>query len=179
MQRPKLTALLAPVAILSACAAPAAPAGPAAAAAPPSPPAAAIAPPVLPAVPRPSIEQAPADGRPVADVVREALARAAADHATLVVYVGATWCEPCHRFLDAVRAGELDGALPGLRLLEFDLDRDQARLADAGYADQYVPLFVVPAADGRATSRRTAGAVKGPGAVDFIVPRLRPLLAER
>jgi thiol-disulfide isomerase/thioredoxin len=129
-------------------------------------------------LPPPSVEVAPADGRPVADVVRESLARAHSSGARLLVYVGATWCEPCHRFLDAVRAGELNEALPGLRLLEFDFDRDQARLATAGYADEYVPLFVVPGVDGRGTARRSAGAVKGPGAVDFIVPRLRPLLAD-
>jgi thiol-disulfide isomerase/thioredoxin len=38
----------------------------------------------------------------VAKVVREARAREAADGRTLLVYVGATWCEPCQRFHHAV-----------------------------------------------------------------------------
>ncbi|MEZ4265659.1 MAG: thioredoxin family protein [Myxococcota bacterium] len=167
------------VALAAACIAGSCGAAPSAS--PPAPPAEAAPRPVAPAVTGPAppaIETAAGDGRAVAEVVREALARAEPSGARVLVYVGATWCEPCHRFLDAVRAGELDAVLPGLRLLEFDFDRDQARLAAAGYADQYVPLFVVPGPDGRGTARRSAGAVKGPGAVDFIVPRLKPLLAD-
>jgi thiol-disulfide isomerase/thioredoxin len=112
----------------------------------------------------------------VATLVKAELAKAKADGRVLAVYVGATWCEPCERFHHAAERGELDTGLSSLRLVVFDLDRDEARLKAAGYASQYVPLFVVPDADGRGTQRRIAGSIKGPGAVDEITPRLKSLL---
>lgn len=118
---------------------------------------------------------AAADGD-VATVIKAELAKARADGRVLAVYVGATWCEPCERFHHAAERGELDAGLATLRLVVFDLDRDEARLKAAGYGTQYVPLFVVPDADGRGTQRRIAGSIKGPGAVDEITPRLKALL---
>jgi thiol-disulfide isomerase/thioredoxin len=112
----------------------------------------------------------------VVAIVREAAAAAVASRRTLLVYVGATWCEPCRRFHRAAEAGELDGALPRLMLLEFDLDRDQDRLIAAGYDSKYIPLFALASADGTASSHRIEGAIKGEGAVDFILPRLRDLV---
>lgn len=97
----------------------------------------------------------------------------------LLVYVGATWCEPCKRFHDAVVAGDLDETFPTLLLLEFDHDRDGEGLRQAGYSSRMIPLFVAPSADGRATDARHAGAVKGDGAVDFLVPRLKRVLEQR
>lgn len=96
----------------------------------------------------------------------------------VVVYVGASWCEPCRYFHDAVAAHRLDARFPGLRLLEFDLDRDEARLTAAGYSAEMIPLFALPAADGRAAGPMMAGSIKGPGAVDEIAPRLAALLAQ-
>src|SRR5262245_36330359 len=60
--------------------------------------------------------------------VQGEVARAKADGRDLLVYVGATWCEPCQRFHKAAEAGELDNVFPTLRLIEFDLDRDRERL---------------------------------------------------
>jgi thiol-disulfide isomerase/thioredoxin len=120
--------------------------------------------------------RAPA-GSDAAKVVREARDRATSDGRALVVYVGARWCEPCRYFHQAAGNGELDGELPDLTLLEFDLDDDRDRLTTAGYGGQYIPLFAVPGADGRASTRRFEGSVKGPGAVANISPRLRALLA--
>lgn len=94
-----------------------------------------------------------------------------------MVYVGASWCEPCQRFHRAAQSGALDGALPRLALLEFDADRDRERLAEAGYGYAYIPLFALASPDGTASPHRVEGAIKGEGAVDFIVPRLRELLA--
>lgn len=94
----------------------------------------------------------------------------------LVVYVGATWCEPCQAFHQAVEAGDLDASFPDLRLLEFDLDEDRERLAAAGYSSRMIPLFVVPRPDGHAGPRRMQGGIKGPGAVDDIRERLAALL---
>lgn len=96
---------------------------------------------------------------------------------TLMVYVGATWCEPCRYFHDAAVAGKLDEPLGNLRILAFDADRDREHLEPAGYTSKMIPLFVVPGPDGRAGSARLAGAIKGPEAVDYLVPRLRTLLS--
>jgi thiol-disulfide isomerase/thioredoxin len=97
-------------------------------------------------------------------------------HGHLLVYVGASWCEPCRRFHEAASAGKLDAQLGGLRLLEFDLDRDEPRLRAAGYVSQLIPLFAVPGPDGRASGRQIEGSIKGDGAVGQILPRLQALL---
>jgi thiol-disulfide isomerase/thioredoxin len=124
---------------------------------------------------RVELEPAPGAGQ-VAPIVRDASDRARADRRILVVYVGATWCEPCRRFHDAAERGELDTKFPRLTLLEFDLDRDRERLAQAGYVSRYVPLFALPATDGVASGLQVEGAIKGEGAVAFIAPRLAELL---
>jgi thiol-disulfide isomerase/thioredoxin len=98
---------------------------------------------------------------------------------TLLVDVGAAWCEPCRRFHDAAAAGQLDADFPGLVLLEFDWDVDRERLVAAGYDTQLIPLLALPGVDGRGTPRRLSGSVKGPGALDNLRPRLRALLDGR
>jgi hypothetical protein len=98
-------------------------------------------------------------------------------HGRILVYVGAGWCEPCRRFHEAASAGKLDAELGGLRLYEFDYDRDEPRLRAAGYVSQLIPLFAVPGADGRASGRQIEGSIKGDGAVAQILPRLKALLA--
>ncbi len=118
--------------------------------------------------------QAPADD--LAATVRRELAVAKKERRDLVVYVGATWCEPCQRFHAAVARGELDDALAGLTLIELDFDRDGDRLAKAGYVSQYLPLFAIPGPDGRSSGRHLEGSIKGEGAVAEIAPRLKRLL---
>jgi len=114
----------------------------------------------------------------VAPLVRDAAAGQAARHRKLLVYAGATWCEPCRRFHAAAASGELDAALPDLTLFEFDLDKDRDRLKAAGYVSSYIPLFVVPKADGSSSGRQVEGAIKGEGAVGFLVPKVQALLSE-
>jgi thiol-disulfide isomerase/thioredoxin len=118
-------------------------------------------------------------GGDAASVIREELARTKASGRDLVVYVGATWCEPCQRFHHAAERGELDADFPTLTLLEFDLDVDGERLARAGYTSELVPLFVVPENDGRASARRFEGSIKGDRAVANIAPRLRALITSK
>jgi hypothetical protein len=119
----------------------------------------------------------PADGRSVAQVVADAQAKE--PDRQLVIYVGATWCEPCKAFHEAAQRGELDARFPRLTLLEFDRDRDEARLGAAGCLSSLVPLFARPTSAGGCSERlRTMGAIKGEGAVDHITPRLERLLVE-
>ncbi len=118
---------------------------------------------------------APLDGD-VQEIVQRELARAGGDGHRLLVYVGATWCEPCQRFHQAAREGKVDALFPGLRLLEFDLDRDRPRLEKAGYTSKMIPLFALPRPDGAASGTQIEGSIKGAGAVDQIAPRLRALL---
>jgi thiol-disulfide isomerase/thioredoxin len=112
----------------------------------------------------------------VAQLVIKELQSGARTGQQVLVYVGATWCEPCQRFHAAVEAGELDRQFPNLRLITFDLDRDGERLATAGYVSQYIPLFALPGPDGRASARKVEGSVKGDSAVAQIAPRLQALL---
>ena len=143
---------------------------------------AASSPQVAPAAPAPATPPGPEmvlatrGGASVQEQVRAALA--STDGRRLVVYVGATWCEPCRRFHDAVEAGQLDEQLAGVRFLEFDHDAHHDGLEVAGYLKRFVPVFAIPQPDGRASSRIHQGAVKGPGAVDFILPRLEALLSQ-
>lgn len=119
---------------------------------------------------------APRSEGEVPPIVVEALAQTARERRTLLVYAGATWCEPCQRFHQAALHGELDADFPSLTVLEFDIDRDRERLAQAGYTAKYIPLFVLPQTDGTASHQMSSGGIKGEGAVADLVPRLKQLL---
>jgi len=112
----------------------------------------------------------------VAAYLQPLVAKANATHETLVVYVGATWCEPCQHFHDAARKHELDADLGGLRVIQFDYDRDDAALQAAGYRSTMLPLFALPGPDGRASGKQFEGSIKGSGAVAEIVPHLKALV---
>jgi thiol-disulfide isomerase/thioredoxin len=122
--------------------------------------------------------EAPA-GADVPALVAAERDQAARERRDLVVYVGASWCEPCVHFHDAAAAGQLDEAFGDLRFLVFDADRDTPRLEAAGYRSNMIPLFAIPRDDGTASGRQMAGSIKGPGAVDQIAPRLRALVDGR
>lgn len=115
-------------------------------------------------------------GEDAAVVVKRELERAHTDKKRLLVYVGATWCEPCKRFHDAAESGQLDGVFPNLRLVEFDLDADGDRLARAGYSSKMIPLFAVPTENGIGSGKQIEGSIKGEGAVANLRARLQPLL---
>lgn len=117
-------------------------------------------------------------GDDAAKVVRDERTRAKSDGRDLVVYVGAKWCEPCKHFHAAAEKGLLDADFPDLTLLEFDLDDDRDRLATAGYVSDFIPLFAMPAEDGKASDKKFSGSVKGNAAVANISPRLRSLLGK-
>jgi thiol-disulfide isomerase/thioredoxin len=120
---------------------------------------------------------APAEGG-LAEFVAQEVARGRSEQVPVVVYVGATWCEPCRDFHAAAAAGTLDAALGPMRFLEFDLDRDSERLKAAGYRSQLVPLFARPLPDGRASGTQTDGVQTGGRYVEQLTPRIRELLAQ-
>ena len=115
-------------------------------------------------------------GGEVEPIITEELTKAIAAHESLLVYVGATWCEPCRAFHDAAAAGTLDERLGGVRLLVFDADRDTDALEGAGYRSNLIPLFAVPRIDGRASGKQIEGAIKDRDAVTQLVPRIQELL---
>lgn len=121
--------------------------------------------------------QAPSTGD-VREAVRQAVSEAGRERHRVVVYVGATWCEPCQQFHQAAAAGSLDAIFPDLTLVEFDLDRDRERLSQAGYASKYIPLFALPGPDGSASGKQVEGGIKGDAAVAFMAPRLKELLRQ-
>lgn len=114
----------------------------------------------------------------VAAFVRGEVVKAKAENRRLIVYVGAGWCDPCERFHHAAEAGELNAALPGLRFVAFDLDRDREALDHAGYGSRMIPLFVVPRDDGSPSSARMEGGIKGEAAAAELTGRLTRLLAK-
>ena len=115
----------------------------------------------------------------VAAYLAPLVVRASGDRKQLVVYVGASWCEPCRHFHDAVVAHQLDDRFGDLRIVGFDADRDDPALEAAGYRSSMLPLFALPNIDGRANGKQFAGSVKGDGAVAQIVPSLRELVDRR
>ena len=123
------------------------------------------------------LTNAPAEGD-VDEIVRAAQAKAMGEKRRVVVYVGATWCEPCQRFHHAAERGELDTKFPDVDLVGFDADHDAERLASAGYVSRLIPLFALPGPDGRASGKQVEGGIKGEGAVGFIAPRLEKMLAD-
>jgi thiol-disulfide isomerase/thioredoxin len=110
------------------------------------------------------------------DEIKAAYAKEKAEGRTLLVYVGASWCEPCQRFHHAVESKQLDSAFPRVSFLEFDSDRDGEALANAGYFSRLIPLIALPGADGKASGKQIEGGIKGDGAVNDITPRLKSLL---
>jgi hypothetical protein len=113
----------------------------------------------------------------VAEWVKANIASEKAKGRQVLVYEGATWCEPCQRFHAAAEAGKLNAAFGNLTLLQFDADRDIEGLLIAGYASSLIPLFALPGPDGRASGKYIEGGIKGEDAADQIVPRLQGLLA--
>jgi thiol-disulfide isomerase/thioredoxin len=128
-----------------------------------------------PARPRLELLEAPAVPD-VAGYVSGAIAAAEQSHKRLLVYVGASWCEPCRRFHEAAAAGQLDATFGDLRVVVFDADRDKDALQRAGYISNLIPLFAVPRPDGAASGKQIEGSIKGDGAVAEITPRLQALL---
>ena len=133
--------------------------------------------PSAPNAPPPSFLRYPRKGVAIEPWVQEQVELAEAAQLRVLVYVGASWCEPCKRFHQAVQDGELNGTLDGLRFLEFDQDQDAAALKSAGYLYQYIPVLALPDPDGRNHGKMISGSIKGPRAIrENLVPRLQALL---
>ncbi|MEM6294752.1 MAG: thioredoxin family protein [Myxococcota bacterium] len=115
------------------------------------------------------------DAGDVADEVRGVVESSGEE--TVVVYVGASWCGPCQAFHAALERGDLDERLMGVKFLEYDADRDTARLNAAGYTGRLIPRFALPGADGRFSGTKIEGGIKGDGAVEHILERLEPMIA--
>jgi len=141
---------------------------------------AAVASQAKPSTARPYFVKAPERLEAAQQYLAEQVASAGAAGERVLVYVGATWCEPCERFHEAVEAGELDAMLAGTRFVEFDADRHTEALGAAGYAFRMIPVIALPNPDGGASGRQLAGSIKGPDAVRTnLVPRLQALLDGR
>jgi thiol-disulfide isomerase/thioredoxin len=126
---------------------------------------------------RPVFVRGPTGGQAIAPFVAAALKEGKRTRHGVLVYVGATWCEPCQQFHHAVEKGELDDLLSGVRLIEFDADADRDALTAAGYQSELIPLFALPNDDGTGSDRRIQGSIKGPSAVQQnLEPRLRAFL---
>lgn len=119
---------------------------------------------------------APAQPESIQEVVKLKAAESKAKGRTLLVYAGASWCEPCRRFHDAAEKGALDAEFGDLDFLTFDVDFDNERLAYGNYETGTIPLIAVPLADGNASPKYMNGSIKGDGAVDEMTPRLKKLL---
>jgi thiol-disulfide isomerase/thioredoxin len=89
-------------------------------------------------------------------LVRTERLRAKAEGRVLVVFVSATWCEPCKKMKEEIEAGRLDDRFGETTLLAFDADKDVDRLSAAGYTFKFVPYVALPGADGRPAETQQA-----------------------
>jgi thiol-disulfide isomerase/thioredoxin len=89
-------------------------------------------------------------------LVRTERLKAKADGRVLVVYVSATWCDPCKKLKEEIEAGRLDDRYGKTTLLAFDADKDLDRLGAAGYTFKFVPYVALPGADGRPAESQEA-----------------------
>lgn len=89
-------------------------------------------------------------------LIRTERLRAKAEGRVLVVYVSATWCEPCKKLKEEIDAGRLDDRYGKTTLLAFDADKDIDRLGSAGYTFKFVPYVALPGADGRPAETQEA-----------------------
>ncbi len=112
----------------------------------------------------------------VTKAIADETAIAKAQGRDVLVYVGATWCEPCQHFHHAIEAGKFDAVFGDVTFLAFDIDESRSALMAADYRSTYIPLFAVPDANGRATHRRSEGGIKGEGAADDLARKLKKLL---
>jgi thiol:disulfide interchange protein len=129
---------------------------------------------------KPVLAHRAAPKAPLEQFVQQHVEEADASGTRVLVYVGATWCEPCKRFHKALESGQLDQDLAGTKFIEFDSDHDGAELRAAGYGSKYIPLFSIPDQSGHASGRAIEGAIKGEGTVrETLVPRLLALLDGR
>jgi len=111
--------------------------------------------PSIPTPTAPKVTNASQDTDALTAIRTERL-KAKAEGRVLVVYVSATWCEPCKHFKDELASGRLDKKLAKVTLLAFDADRDLDRLGAAGYTFKFVPFVALPGSDGRPTDRQEA-----------------------
>ncbi len=109
-----------------------------------------------------------------ASLIRTERLRAKAEGKALVVYVGATWCDPCRKFHELTQSGSIDAELARITLLHFDADRDADRLAAAGYRYKFIPFFALAGADGGFTAQYET---KGDGSKDTMRSIVRALAA--
>ncbi len=116
-----------------------------------------------------------ADG-PVEPLIADVLAKN--KDKTVLVYAGASWCEPCQRFHHALEEGRLDSQLQGFTFIQFDVDADRDRIIEAGYKSVYIPLFYVPLPDGHASTKHIEGSITGEGSPNEITPRLLALVGK-
>ncbi len=123
----------------------------------PTPSAANVAPTSAPSSGRPKIVVASEDSDALT-LIRTKRLEAKAEGRVLVVYVSATWCEPCRRMKRELDSGRLDDRLAKITFLAFDADKDMDRLVAAGYSFKFVPFVALPAVAGEpAESQQATG----------------------
>ncbi|MBM4358785.1 MAG: thioredoxin [Deltaproteobacteria bacterium] len=128
------------------------------------------------AIARPEVVTPPAGTTDGPAFLRAEFQRARADGRTLLVDVGAPWCEPCRRFHAALVGGELDRDLPNVRFVEFDLEKHRPLVEAIGCHSKLVPLFARVNEDGTCGADRREGAVKGGRAIGFLLSRVKELV---
>jgi hypothetical protein len=126
--------------------------------------------------PPPELRRVPSDVADPRAYLQRELEAARSDGRSVLVYVGASWCEPCTRFHDALASGALDSELRGARMLELDHDVHERFLRETECGSKMIPLFAKVTEQGTCSSARWEGGIKGEGAVGYLLPKVKELL---
>ena len=106
------------------------------------------------------------------------MGKASAEKRRVVVYVGATWCEPCQRFHQAAERASSTRRSPTSTSSYSTPIATVSGSRRPATTRKLIPLFALPGADGTASGKQIEGGIKGDGAVACIAPRLEKMLAE-
>jgi hypothetical protein len=110
----------------------------------------------------------------LADGVKAEVAKAQAKKLTPIVYVGATWCDPCLALKKHRDDPKMVDAFEGTFVIEIDADDwNAASFGALGYKTSVIPIFIAVDAEGKATGRTIDGGAWGDNIPQNMAPPLK------
>lgn len=136
-------------------------------------------PPPPQAAPKPPIHTSDLpDGSDVSAGLRGAVGEAERAGLKPVLYLGATWCQPCVAYERALFHPEMVAAHANVLLVKADFDRHGSALEAAGFVASGVPFWCHLDREGGNSGRCITGAAWGEDTPENMAPVLRPFFSD-
>ena len=91
-----------------------------------------------------------------------------------VVYVGATWCEPCLAIKKHRDDPRMKEAFTGVAIIEVDMDQWKSeQFAELNMKPSAIPVFYAVGSDGKATGKEIDGGAWGDNIPENMAPPLK------